>query len=245
MSLVRIAARHCLCEALKGKTSVGDNVQDSAFGALNFNEDGLPETSQDQPFLTVYTDEADMQASGNSLELLSQADTKIYFEWGITSSMSVKDDETGEAVIVQDIPVTDANMEFKLDLIGREILNALSDTRDPYVKMFRELLMGVTSFKKGRIANEQDGLRLAAHQFELKCMLLEEPRTGAEVLSNPFGELFELMEGSGDPSIAAKADLMRTALEPEAPPLDVFRMENGMHPDQIETLGLDEAVQDG
>ncbi|WP_109317210.1 hypothetical protein [Pseudovibrio ascidiaceicola] len=245
MSLVRIAARHCLCEALKGKTSVGDNVQDSSFGALNFNEDGQPETTQEQPFLTIYTDEADMAGAGNGLKLFEQADTKIYFEWGITSSMAVKDDDTGEAVIVQDIPVTDANMEFKLDLIGREIMNALSDTSDPYARMFRDLLIGVTSFKKGRIANEQDGLRLAAHQFELKCMLLEEPRTGAEVLSNPFEELFELMQASDDSSIAAKAELMRAVLEQDAPPLDVFRIENGMHPDQIQTLGLNEAAQDG
>ncbi len=240
MSLVRIAARHCLCEALKGKTSVGNNVQDSSFGALNFNEDGLPETSQDQPFLTVYTDEADMDAGGNSLKLLGQAETKIYFEWGITSSMSVKDEDTGESVIVQDIPVTDANMEFKLDLIGRQIVNALSDTSDPYARMFRELVVSVTSFKKARIANEQDGLRLAAHQFELNCALLEEPRTGAEVLSNPFGELFGLMEASDDPAIVAKAELMKALLEPEAATIDVFMMENGMHPEQIQTLGLNE-----
>jgi len=199
MSLVRIAARHAIVRALRGVTMAGEHVHDSLIGGIQVDADGQLNIGEgeERPFIAVFTD----GAKNEKPELRSFAEsgtTEIVIEWGISAGMVEKDPNTGESHIVAGLVATDNAMEFTLDLIGREIADALNDPANEWAEIWRSIASGgFAKTERARTSNDRDGTRLAAHQMRITSMLMDEPGKG-EDLPEPFPLLFEKLAASED-----------------------------------------------
>lgn len=181
MSLTRIAARLAAVYALRGKTLVGDNVLDSQIGALDITADGELRTDEEKPFISVYADAA--KSDENMLRSwVDNGATDFLFEMGVTAAHTEFNDETGETTLVGvGIPATDAAFEFLLDVVARQIGDALSDPENEWAEIFRKFLRGVNRIERARTSGDGSGIRLAAQQIKVTADLIADPVRGVEL----------------------------------------------------------------
>jgi len=210
MSLIRIAARIAAVQALRGRTLVGDNVLDSQIGALDVTADGELRTEEDRPFISVYTDAA--RSSDNVLRgWTSNGATDFLFEMGITAAHIDTDQETGESVIYPGIPGTDAAFEFHLDIVARQIGDALSDPANDWAELFRKFHSGNEVIERARTSNDGSGVRLAAQQIKLTVPLIADPVRGTELKpTHPLATFFA--KAATVPELGARVALMQAQL---------------------------------
>lgn len=212
--LARTALRMAAVEALRSKTLVGDNVLDSEIGALDVAADGALRTNEDKPFIAVYTEAS--RAEGSMLleqrALHRSGSIEIVFEFGVTAAMLTTDPETGESVVVPGLPMTDRAIEFYLDCVGRQIVNALTDPSDAWAELFRALSSRITKIDRRRaMASGDTATRMAAHQLVIAVDLLSDPIYGEE-LSGVWVRFFDKLDESTDPVIVTKAALLRSLI---------------------------------
>lgn len=226
----RIALRMATIGALVGKTLVGDNVLDSEFGALDVAADNSVRTDQEKPFISVYVD-GGKDGSGDPLRALHRSGlTTLAIEIGVTAAMTYRDEKDDKELIGLGLPVTDANMEFKLDVVGRQIVNALTDPASPWAEIWRGLVAGIESVEWKRTA-DATGTRIAAHQLVIMVRLLPDPVFGEPVAeTSTWAKFFDQLAvptlanpeydpddpGSPpeivDPVVAAKAVILQALL---------------------------------
>lgn len=181
MSLIRIAARVAAVQALRGRTLVGDNVLDSQIGALDVAADGSLRTEEDRPFISVYADAA--KSDDNVLRSwVDNGATEFLFEMGITAAHTEMDEETGETTLLGvGIPATDANFEFTLDVVARQVGDTLTDPENEWAEIFRKFLRGIDRIERARTSGDGSGIRLAAHQIKVTADLIADPIRGTEL----------------------------------------------------------------
>lgn len=181
MSLNRIAARIAAVQALRGRTLVGDNVLDSQIGALDVAADGSLRTDEDRPFISVYADAA--KSDDNVLRSwVDNGATEFLFEMGITAAHTETDEETGETTLLGvGIPATDANFEFTLDVVARQVGDTLTDPENEWAEIFRKFLRGVNRIERARTSGDGSGIRLAAQQIKVTADLIADPVRGVEL----------------------------------------------------------------
>lgn len=180
--LSRIAWRISTVEALKGRTLVGDNVLDSEIGALDVAADGAVRTAQEAPFSTIYTDDAVLEGQIQPRGLYGSGRTKLTIEMGVTGAMAVRDDETGEQVLMEGLCATDRALEFFLDCVGRQTIDALTDPNNAWAELWRGLTTSIVRVERKRTSDAGSGSRIAAHQLVITGELLPDP---------PFGEVIQ------------------------------------------------------
>ncbi|MCB1462135.1 MAG: hypothetical protein KDJ90_06845 [Nitratireductor sp.] len=239
MSLVRIAARIALVEALKGRTLAGDNVKDSDIGAIDIAADGSIRTGQDQHFIVVYADAAAMTREDGDLRSLKEnGATDLLFEWGITSAMS-ETNAAGESVITDaGLAATDANMERVLDLIGVQIRNVLTDPVNAWAEIWRTLASGgYAKVELARASNADAGVRLTAQQLKITALLMDEPVAG-EALPAPFPDFFDRLDTSGDASLVQISALMQAQLVGANEAWQTVQRRSGLTLDELLALGI-------
>lgn len=207
--LARMAQRIAAIEALRGKTFVGENVLDSQIGALDIAADGSIRTDRDKPFIAVYTDVSKAQGSLEVRALHRSGATDLTIEVGIAASMTEIDAQTGATVIVGiGIPVTDPAMEFYLDCIGRQVVNALTDPRSAWAEIWRGLSSGINRVERRR-ASDATGVRIAAHQIVVNAELLPDPVFGEPIAATSiWAKLLAQMEVANHPRLELVHDLI-------------------------------------
>lgn len=219
MSLIRIAARIAAVQALKGKTLVGDNVLDSQIGTLDVTAEGEPRTDEDRPFISVYSNSS--KANGNETALRSMVvngSTEFLFEFGITTAHMVTDGETGAQVVHPGIPGTDAALEFFLDMIARQIGDALSDPENEWAEIFRKFCRTFIGVERLRTSGAENGVRLAAQQIRIDADIIADPLAGQELKpAHPLAMFFAKVEASDDEALKAQAELMMVPLYGPSP----------------------------
>lgn len=216
MSLNRIAARIAAVQALRGRTLVEDNVLDSDIGALDVQADQSLRTDQEKPFISVYCDASvnkDGPASDQLRALVPNGITEFLFEAGITAAMTVTDPDTDESFIVPGIPATDPAFEFHLDIVMRQISDALTDPTNEWAEVFRKFCRSFISIERARASGDDKGVRLAAHQLKLTVDLWPDPVRGMELKpEHPLAMFFAMADACADSVMAAKVAMMRAQL---------------------------------
>lgn len=237
MSLVRIAARMAAVEALKGATLVGDNVLDSQIGALDTDADGSLRTPEDKPFISIYTDDS-KSSSGGLRSMLSNGATDFLFEAGITAAMIELDPDTGAQVMSGiGIPGTDADFEFHLDLVARQIGDALTDPENEWAEIWRLLVTDIASVHRQRTSSDSNGVRLAAQQLRVSVGLVNDPVTGS-ALSPEHGlsKFFSKAATMQDEDFRTKALAMQAQLNGSSVDWNVASRRYGMTIPEAENL---------
>ena len=247
--LGRIAFRMAAVEALKGATSVGDNVLDSEIGALDVGADNALRTDQEKPFISVYVEGAKLESGAEVLRALHKSGpTELIIEIGITSAMTSVDDDTGEAeVIGLQIPATDPAFEFFLDCTGREVVNVLTDPRNAWSEIWRGLSTGVVKVERKRTSDATNGVRIAAHQLIVTVDLLPDPVYGEPVAATSiWKKFFDKLASDTDPVTVKKRAAMLALLGDPSETLnsEAQRRRFGMTLEEVRAL-FDIAVPPG
>lgn len=208
MSLIRIAARIAAVRALRGKTLVGDNVLDSQIGALEVDAAGNLRTDEDKPFISVFTD----AAMSNDTELrafVDNGDTEILFEAGIAATQITTDPDTDESVVYAGIPATDAAFEFHLDIVARQIGDALTDPANEWAEIFRRMVREHKKIERSRTSGDDKGIRLAALQIKVTADMIADPVRGSELKeTHPLARFFAKAASEDDAVLDAQCALM-------------------------------------
>lgn len=238
MSLTRIALRIAAVEALKGRTLVGANVLDSPNGALDVQADGTLRTAEDRPFVAIYTDQGRSEnISGRSLTENGACD--IIFEMGISSAMLELNKETGETAMVGiAIPASDQASEFFLDVVQRQIRDALVDPANPWAEIYRGLHYRVLKIEFAGARNTEDGQKLAGHQMRLTVELADDPVRGEAMDPGaPLLKFLDALEASGDEVYETQAATMRSLLSGSAEDWEQLQWRQGMTAAELLALG--------
>ncbi|MCM2396191.1 hypothetical protein NBH19_08880 [Rhizobium sp. S95] len=238
MSLARIALRIAAVEALKGRTLVGDHVLDTPNGALDIQADGRLRTEEEKPFVSVFTDLG--RADGiTGRSLIENGDCDIVFEIGVSSAMLHRDDETGASHMVGiNIPASDGNREFFLDIVQRQICDALTDPDNSWAEIYRSLHHGILKIEFAGARTSEDSQRLAGHQMKLTVSLINDPLRGDELeQGTPFAEFLTALDASENASYLKQAAQIRGMLSGVDPDWKYIRRRHGMTAAEAETLG--------
>lgn len=217
MSLARIALRMAAVAALTGRTEVGDNVLDSEIGAIRLSQGGDQiESDQKKPFIAVYTDSS--KAEGiRDIDLRSlcvNGDTELVFDIGVTTAMLVTDPETEQTEVMVGIPATDAAFEFAIDMIARQIGDALTDPDNDWAEIFRGLFFRIGKIERFRRSNDLHGGRIAGMQIRITGELIDDPLRGMAMEPDaPFARFLAAVLASEDAVLAAQGARMQEALE--------------------------------
>lgn len=240
MSLTRIALRMAAVEALRGRTQVGDRVLDSEIGAIVAQPDGSLRSGQETRFVAVYTQDGEVTPEDNVARgLYDNGVVELIFETGITTTMLVPDPETGNMEVMEGIPGTDSAFEFYLDLVGRQILDALLRSDGAWPAIWQSLVLRVAKIETLR-TDDPGRVRLAGRQIKLTCEVIADPLFGAPVDAEaPFGQFLGALEASGDPLMQARATLIRAVLEEGTLPTgEEIRRRLGLTADELARLGI-------
>lgn len=238
MSIARIALRIAAVEALKGRTLVGARVLDSPNAALDVQADGTLRSDEDTPFISVFTDVGiaeDITGRG----LTENGSCTLIIEAGISQAMTELDEETGATTLVGvNIPATDQAFEFYLDMVQRQIVDALTDPDNEWSEIYRDLHYRVTKIEVGGKRNTDDGQRLAGHQTRITLDLIEDPIRGEQILpDSPLGRFFAAVEAGGNEVYQAQAQTMLAVLEVNDADWKALQRRHGMTATELLALG--------
>lgn len=195
--LNRLALRIATVRALRGKTYALANVFDSQQTAI----DDLAR-DQPQPFIVVYTD--DGRYNSGHRDLLSYTGDHrvdvgyqhLVIEMGITQLMTLRDD-AGNELTGAGSPRTDAALEYRIDLMERQVIAALLDQSSDWAGFWREMVVKVATRDSSRGGNVQDGVRFVGRQIRLSVELWREPTPGA-ALSKLWQRFLALAQADAD-----------------------------------------------
>ncbi|WP_274626570.1 hypothetical protein [Arvimicrobium flavum] len=248
MSLVRIALRIAAVEALKAaNTLVGSNVLDSELGALDASTDGTPRTDQDKPFIAVYTDGAKAGTGEGALEssyldvraMTLNGATEIIFIAGIAAAMTERDEDTGATHLLGvGIPATDQALEFHLDLVAKQIGDALTDPDNDWADIFRNLSFRFLRIERARTSSAE-GQRMAAHQIKVVAELIDDPARGVALdPETPLARFLAKAATSPDPDIVEQATQMCAVIGGADADWKALQRHHGMAQAELLALGL-------
>ncbi|HEX5935818.1 MAG TPA: hypothetical protein VFY63_16790 [Pseudorhizobium sp.] len=241
MSLTRIALRIAAVEALKGKTLVGNNVLDTPNGALDIQADGTLRTERDKPFISVYTDQGKAEGvTGRSLTENGLCD--IIFEMGVSAAMLEKDEDTGVTTMIGiNIPASDRNQEFFLDIVQRQICDALTDPANAWADLYRGLHYRIVKIEFAGARNADDGQRLAGHQMRLTVELADDPIAGEALdARTPFMKFLAALEAAE--GYATQATTLRAFVSGSLDDRQRLQRRHGMTAAELDALGHEAPV---
>lgn len=238
MSIIRIALRIAAVEALKGRTQVGENVLDSEIAALDTAANGSVTTTKNKPFISVYADDSRAVAGLSLRSFAANGAVDILFEASFATSHLVSDPNTDEQVIVEGVPATDANLEFMLDLVMRQIADALTDPDNEWALIFLGLAGNVEKTERARVSGNTNGVRLAAHQIKLTVSALPDPVRG-DPIGPPLRRFFEKCESDlvgRVPSLEKNIALMKAQIHGDADALKKAMRRYGLIHDEADAM---------
>lgn len=188
--LVRLMLRTCFVEALKGRTSVGARVYDSALEPLDKVGCG--------PFLSVYTGQGELTAPGghSARPLFGTSRCLLVFQYGLTEAMVEVDPQTNETTIIGfGFPPVDAGLQLSLDIIGRQLAGVLVTPVDEWGRFAQKIAPAFRDVRLEPGISNDDGVRVATHQLSMLANLVQEPVTRNALID----EYLALLSASADP----------------------------------------------
>jgi hypothetical protein len=207
MSLVSLALRTAVTEALKGRTLAEGRVVDSELAALS---DLLGEAPA--PIIVVSVDDASGERDKAGLPLLDAADEiGLLFEIAIASRVTAEaiDGEGTTSLIA--IEPNSRGLEASLDILWRQISRALLTplAGEPWGEIVRGLILKLNRFQMKR-GGEVDGSRVATRFYLLSVEPIAEPDFGRPA-ADVWATLLAAMEHTA--GLAEMAGILRAAIE--------------------------------
>lgn len=176
MSLVALAMRLTLCEALAGETLADSAVRDSNLTEL----DDLIREDETRSVITIATDEQEGTFDGMALDIAERRldlVVEIAVRKGVRVQIQEADDSPPQEAVVADVAGTDGGLEMSVDLIARQVMQVMQ-AGGAWSDLFRRFAGKPVKFTSKRGAGWEKGFRFAARQIVFTFDPLHEPRFG-------------------------------------------------------------------
>jgi hypothetical protein len=176
MSLVALAMRLTLTQALAGKTLAEDAVYDSNVVDL----DRLIEKDKTRLLITVATDEQEGTFDGLAYDIANRKIDlviEIAAAQGVRVEIEAAGDDPPEEAVMAEIKASDAGLEMTVDIIARQIMATIQGG-DGWADLFRDVAGKPVKFTSKRGAGWEKGPRFAARQIVITYEPLFEPTFG-------------------------------------------------------------------
>jgi hypothetical protein len=234
MSLVSLALRIAITEALKGRTIAERRVVDSELAAISDLIGDSP-----SPLIVVSVDDASGERDKAGLSLLDAADEiGILFEIAVASRVDAEAKDGEGDVSLFAIEPTSRGLEASLDILWRQISRALLTplAGEPWGEIVRGLVLKLNRFQMKR-GGEADGSRVATRFYLLSDEPVAEPDLGRPA-SDVWATLLDAMEQTA--CHAEMAGVIRAAIEQPAGLADwrVVQARLGITEAEIRALGI-------
>lgn len=196
--LNRLGLRLSAVKALRAGVP-GVTVLDSSHGTL----DDIS-TDQPQPFIVVYTDDGYFHTKGRGLYDTTgdhrhrSGYQKLIIEIGVSQRMQIEPGGVFVAGAIQ----TDNAMEFLLDVLERQVRDALIDATSPWAQVWAGFALDIADGDSQRGDSKRDGARLAGRQISLSVTLAKDPPSGDPV-GPMWQRFFDLAAADPDQNFAA------------------------------------------
>ncbi|MDQ0510883.1 hypothetical protein [Ancylobacter amanitiformis] len=229
MSLVAIATRIAMVNALEGKTSAGF-VLDAPKEPI----DSLGE----KPVIAVYTGAIKFTPGGRGL----------YGEFGrpTTMEMVLQLYLPAGNVVVEGLGlnVSDAGAGFGMDLLWRQVTDALSDPTSAWAEIYRLLVQSYSSFSSQPVLVENErGQRYPCREIHLGCDVIQEPTMGMPLNAN-----WQKIDAAlrTQPETIPVADVIKAVIERPAdlPTWRAIQAREGMSDAEIRAVAIGPADDD-
>lgn len=176
MSLVALAMRLTLTQALAGKTLADEAVYDSNVVDL----DRLIEKDKTRLLITVATDEQEGTFDGLAYDIANRKIDlviEIAAAQGVRVEIEAQGDDPPEEAVMAEIKASDASLEMTVDLIARQVMATIQGG-DGWADLFRVFADKPVKFTSKRGAGWEKGPRFAARQIVITYDPLHEPALG-------------------------------------------------------------------
>jgi len=200
VSLVALASRIILIEAIRDKTWAGDYVRNAPLDPVP----GLLRDATGTPLITVYTGIIKSKPDGRNL-IGSEMQDRIEVVLQIYLPGSDLDDDGA------DLNIGRAGAAFAVDVIWRQIVAALQrDIDNPWSRLWARLIVCYEDFDSRPVLIEvENGVRIPCREISLMCRTLPEPAFGV-ALNSFWADLDTVLRaGIGeDPTLEQQERLM-------------------------------------
>jgi len=234
MSLVSLALRIAVTEALKGRTLAEGRVVDSELAAISDLIGGEP-----APIIVVSVDDASGERDKAGLSLLDAADEiGLLFEIAIASRVTAEAIDGEGATSLIAIEPNSKGLEASLDILWRQVSRALLTplAGEPWGEIVRGLILKLNRFQMKR-GGEADGSRVATRFYLLSVEPIAEPDFGRPA-TDVWVDLLAAMERTV--GLAEMAAVLRAAIEQPAGLADwrVVQARHGITEAEVRALGI-------
>lgn len=210
MSLASLAVRLATIRALKGRTYAGENVFDSKMQPLDL----VAVTGGFEFVIIVTTDDDTAEIEGRDLRA-GDHKLELVIEVAATAKLTVEAEEGGMTEVLT-VPSSDAGLEASINIIGWQIMRALTADGGEWGDLWRGLVVRVHEVASKRGADEANGVRYAARQWILKLDHIAEPEPGVTPASGDlWGRTVAMMKD--DPEFAAIGKIIETTITADQP----------------------------
>ncbi|HEV7418062.1 MAG TPA: hypothetical protein VGN98_18080, partial [Tianweitania sediminis] len=166
----------------------------------------------------------------------------LVIEIGMSGAMTEQDPETDEATLVGiSVPATDRNVEFYLDVIQRQVFDALTDPDNEWAEVYRGLHYSVDKVEFVGARTNDDGAKMAGRQVRLTVALADDPVRG-EALDpeTPLLQFLTKLEavGGDEPTYQMQAAVLRSLLTGSDDPWKSLQRRHDMTASELLAVGL-------
>jgi len=231
MSLVALAMRLTLTQALLNQTLAGAGIYDSNVGDL----DELIRDGQTRQVVVVATDQQEARLGGYGY-LVGDCELDLVLEIAVAQAVrvTVDEEEAMEVIVAQ----SDEGLEMSVDLIARQVFAVMQAGTSVWAELYRRLAGKPEKLTVKRGAGWEKGVRFAARQIVITCYPLAEPELGsAPAAGTAFGDLIAALRDAPAP-LSRYGDLLEKVIVGEPiPDWRALQVELGLSTDAAEAVG--------
>lgn len=242
MILAMDILRWVTVKALEGRTYAEMRVYDSSAMPAD-----LKIKEETAPFISVYTDDADIELDDNSA-LNGTAQVFLLIEAAVGGPLAAA--AAGETVpAARALKATDEGLEAAIGFIGRQVTQALAATDSPWAELWRMLVPRRTKIeiRRGGYGQDQkvyEAQRFASRIMRLTCEVCIEPVWGEGIEEGSVWDRFlTLCVGT---NLAELATAVRDNFVMDTPPpsWEVVRKILMLTREGVDALGIAPALPD-
>ncbi|MDQ0301363.1 hypothetical protein [Ancylobacter polymorphus] len=222
MSLVATVSRIAFAKALEGRTSAG--------AVLNAPKEPLDRLGE-KPVIAVYTGAIKFDPRGRDL-YGSTADQIIE----LVIQMILP---PGNVVVEgMELTMNDAGAGFGMDLLWRQVVDALADPANTWADLYREIVRAYAGFTSAPVLVEVErNVPVPYREVQLNCRMIPEPSMGA-----PLSTVWQKIDAKlrTDPELVPVADALKVMIERPAgmPSWRITQARMGWSDAEIRASGL-------
>lgn len=224
MSLVALVSRIAFTKAIESKTSAGH--------VLNAPKEPLDRLADGKAVIAAYTGAIKIDPLGR--DLYGNAATSQTIELVVQMYLP-----PGNVVVEgMELTMDDAGAGFGMDLLWRQVVDALADPVDPWADLYRSIVRSYIGMTSAPVLIETEkSIRIPCREVALNCTMISEPGFGVQ-LTTGWQRIDAALRA--DPETLPVADAIKAMIQRPSglPSWRIYQAQMGWTDAEIRASGL-------